>query len=144
MVLPPFGFSVGDFLAAGELIVKICKSLKAAGGAASEYQQVIIELEGLQRCLHHLQALEPNDYNINRVNALRGMALSVRIPLQEFLTKLQQYEASMGAFAPRTRLHGATKKTKWAVAVTEEVNRFRATIVAKIVSINLLIGIQTS
>lgn len=127
-----------------ELIVKICKSLRAAGGAASEYQQVILELESLQRCLRYLQGLEPNEYNIHRVNALRGMALSVRIPLEGFLDKLQQHEASMGAFAPRTRLHGATKKAKWAVTVTEEVNKFRAIIVAKIVSINLLIGIQTS
>lgn len=124
--------------------MKICKSLKTSGGAASEYQQVVIELEGLQRCLNHLQALEPDEYNIARVNALRGMALSVKIPLEEFLNKLQKYEASMGMLASRARIHGASKKAKWAVAVSEEVNRFRATIVAKTVSINLLIGIHTS
>lgn len=124
--------------------MKICKALREAGGAASEYQQVIIELEGLQRCLNHLQALESDEYNTARVNALRGMALSVRIPLEEFLAKLRQYEHSMGPFASRARLHGASKKAKWAVTVSDEVNRFRAIIVAKTVSINLLIGIHNS
>lgn len=123
--------------------MKICKALRAAGGAAPYYQQVILELESLHRCLRYLQAPEPNEYNIRRVNALRGMALSVRIPLEEFLDNLQQHEASIGAFAP-TRLHEATKKAKWAVTVTKEVNKFRAIIVAKIVSINLLVGILSS
>jgi hypothetical protein len=36
-MIPAFGFSVGDFISAIELFVKITKALKKSGGAASNY-----------------------------------------------------------------------------------------------------------
>jgi hypothetical protein len=50
MASPAFGFSVGDFIAAAELITKIATALKDVGGAAHDYQALIGELELLTSC----------------------------------------------------------------------------------------------
>jgi hypothetical protein len=43
-----FGFSAGDFLAAISLVNEIVTCLKASGGSASEYQELMLELDGLR------------------------------------------------------------------------------------------------
>ncbi|KAE9380662.1 hypothetical protein N431DRAFT_134541 [Stipitochalara longipes BDJ] len=141
---PAFGFSVGDFVSAIELCAKVSRALKdSAVGASKEYQNVILELHALQNVLSRLAALEPNESNINHVNAIRGMALTCQLPLQEFLSSLTQYENAMGPWA-KGSLRGAGKKTKWAIFATEEVRQLRALISAKTISINLLLAMHTS
>lgn len=53
-----FGFSVGDFLAAGALITDIVTCLKDSGGAASQYQELMRELDGLQMALNKIEHLK--------------------------------------------------------------------------------------
>jgi hypothetical protein len=116
--------------------------LKTTGGTSQEYQQVILELEGLAHVLSHLQALESNDSNVNHVNAIL-MALACRLPLQDFLVKIQKYEASMGVFAGRS-IKGVGHKAKWAVHIGDEMQKLRAMISAKVLSINLLLATHAS
>lgn len=40
----PFGFSAGDFVALGGLVIKVTKALKDHGGATEEHQHVVFEL----------------------------------------------------------------------------------------------------
>ena len=46
----PLGVGVGDFVIVLALISRAVKALKKSGGAASEYQEVVLELETLSRC----------------------------------------------------------------------------------------------
>jgi hypothetical protein len=71
------------------------------------------------------------------------MALACRLPLQEFLNKIQKYEASMGAFAARS-VKGAGRKAIWATYIAEEVQKLRALVSAKVLSITLLLNTHTS
>ena len=114
------------------------------GGASSEYQDAVIELKGLKHALQHLEALEPTEDNIGHVNAIRGMALACRIPLQEFLVKLEQYELSLGPWAGRHSFRGVGRKTQWAISFRKEVEKVRAVVAAKQISINLLLAVQCS
>ena len=115
------------------------------GGASSEYQNVVIELKGLKHALQHLEALEPtNEANISHVNAIRSMALACRIPLQEFMVKLEEYELSLGPWAERHSFRGVRRKTQWAVSFRQEVDKLRAIVAAKQISINLLLAVQCS
>ncbi|XTI88870.1 hypothetical protein V2W45_1489621 [Cenococcum geophilum] len=141
---PAFGFSVGDFIATIELCTKVAKALKDTGGASSEYQSVIIELHGLQNVLARLAALEPTESNLSHVNAIRGMALACRLPLADFFSKLEKYEAAMGPLATSHTLRGAGKKIQWAVFMADEVRKIRAMISAKVISINLLLAMHAS
>ena len=160
---PAFGFSVGDFISAisksgrthhtnvkhmlrkaTDLITKITKALKETGGASSEYQDAVIELNGLKTTLRQLEALQPTDDNIGHVNAIRGMALACQLPLRDFQTKLEAYEASLGPWEQSSPIRRAGRKTKWAVIFTAEVDKLRALVAAKQISINLLLSMQTS
>lgn len=71
------------------------------------------------------------------------MALACLLPLQDFLAKIQKYEATMGAFAQPTA-KAAADKTKWTLFVAEDVQKMRAMVSAKVLSINLLLSIHTS
>ena len=53
-----FGFAVGDFLAAVTLIKDIVVCLRDSGGSASEYQELMDELHGLQIVLDKIDHLE--------------------------------------------------------------------------------------
>lgn len=114
------------------------------GGASSEYQDVVIELKGLKHALQHLEALEPTEDNIGHVNAIRGMALACRLPLHEFLVKLEEYELSLGPWAERRPFRGARRKTQWAISFRQEVDKLRALVAAKQISINLMLAVQCS
>ena len=118
--------------------------MKETGGAASEYQNVVVELKGLKYVLQHLEALEPTEDNIGHVNAIRGMALACRIPLSEFLGKLEKYESSLGPWEPQHTFKAIRRKTQWAVAFREEVDKLRAMVVAKQISIKLLLAMHCS
>ncbi|KAL8870531.1 MAG: hypothetical protein Q9198_007608, partial [Flavoplaca austrocitrina] len=87
------------------LVKKVSRALRDCGGASSEYQGAIVELENLQRTLQHLGSIEPTEDNINHVNAIRGMALACQLPLQDFLTKLYKYETALGPWASQSFLH---------------------------------------
>ena len=127
-----------------DLINKVRKSLKDAGGAANEYQSAVIELENLATTLSHLEALQPDEDNAQHVNAIRAMAMACKFPLEEFRRKMARYESSLGPLARRKSLHTFGQKTKWSVTFAEDVEKLRALVAAKHISINLLLGMQTS
>lgn len=70
-----FGFSVGDFLAAGTLIADITNSLREAGGSKSEHQELLRELESLNHALKHLDKL-PTDGASANLESIKFAALS--------------------------------------------------------------------
>ncbi|KAF8253177.1 hypothetical protein K440DRAFT_279586 [Wilcoxina mikolae CBS 423.85] len=139
-----FGYSAGDFIAAVGLIAKITKALSDTKGASNEYQLVVIELQALERVLFQLEALKPNEANIGHINAVRAMALTCRLPLQDFINKLTKFEKSMGPRTSRNALHTFGRKAQWAVVMLDEVTTFRVTIAAKVASIHLLLGAYTA
>jgi len=126
------------------LIKKVCVSLRQVGGASTDYQHAIIELQGLGNALQQLEALEPTEGNFDQVNAIRAMALACQLPLRDFMEKLEKYENALGPFAEQTLFRGTARKARWGVAFAEEVDRLRALVAAKHISINLLLATQTS
>lgn len=123
---------------------KITKALKETGGASSEYQAAVIELKGLKHTLQLLQALEPTEDNLKYVNAIRGMALACQLPLRDFMVKLEKYEASLGPWAHPTGYRSVGRKARWAVGFVAEVEKLRALVAAKQISINLLLATYAS
>ena len=133
-----------DSIQPSDLVQKVSKALKETGGASTEYQQAVIELNGLTYILKYLERLEPTADNANHVNAIRGMALACQLPLRDFMTKLEKYESSLGPFADRKSYRGFAKKSQWAVSFAGEVDRLRTMVTAKNLSINVLLAVDTS
>ena len=125
-------------------MVKVGKALRDADGASFEYQQIELELHGLKRTLEGLQALQPNSHNAAHINAIRCLALSCRLPLLAFMEKLEKYGVKFGARAKRSFISSAGRKTQWALLMGEDVQKFRAIIAAKVLSLNLLLSVQNA
>lgn len=123
---------------------RISKALKETGGASTEYQLVIIELKSLENILRHLETLQPTEDNVTHINAIRGMALACQLPLRDFMVKLEKYESTLGPFADNKSLRAMARKSKWAVVFAQEVERLRAMVAAKNISLNLLLAMNTS
>ena len=126
------------------MIRQVSKALKNTGGASAEYQNVIIELKALENVLRHLETLEPTEDNANHVNAVRGMALACQLPLRDFMVKIEKYESSLGPWSERTAFGSAGRKAQWAISFAEEVEKIRALVAAKHISINLLLVTHSS
>ncbi|KAK5197190.1 hypothetical protein LTR72_000415 [Exophiala xenobiotica] len=143
---PAFGFSVGDFIAAIELCAKVAKALKNSGAAAADYQQTVLELQGLQNILTRLAALEPTESNIQHVNAIRGAALASTLSVREFLTRLEKFEHSMSPFAAKktVTLSRARRQTQYALFMADEVKKIRAVIYGNVLRINVLLATHAS
>ena len=128
------------------LVTKVSKALKDKCGASTEYQHVQLELQALERTLQHLQALQPTQSNQDHVNAIRGMALTCRIPLQEFLERIESYESSLGPFSALNRrsFKSVGQKSRWAIFMNDEVTKLRTAVGAKVLSIDLLLSTHIS
>jgi hypothetical protein len=146
MAASGFGFSFGDFVSAIKIVKDICQALRESGGAKDEFQHVLIDLQHLETLLEQLDH-NAWDYggDAGHLNAIKGMALACRIPLEEFLKKIHKYrslEVSSGK-GFQTRVRSESRKVLCAINMKDEVEKFRAVIAAKLVSINLLIHIHT-
>jgi hypothetical protein len=100
-----FGLSLGDFIAVGSVIADIVGSLKDAGGAKSDYQELIRELESLDRALKHVDRLQGVG-----ADGVKCAALMCRYPLEDFMTKIRKYEKSIGINEDAGVVKGTVRK----------------------------------
>ncbi|KAL9116952.1 MAG: hypothetical protein Q9187_006515 [Circinaria calcarea] len=141
MPAPAFGFSVGDFIAAINLVVKISKALKDTNGAATEIKDLLQELQQLELLLEQLKDLPPESSpSLSHLNAVRGMALSVQIPLRDFLGKMEKYRLAATSQSRSNLLRGVGRKVQWIVTMQEDITQLRAVVTMKIVSVSVLLA----
>ena len=139
-MVPAFGFSVGDFVNAISLINKVRKALRDTDGADDDLRIVLQELEQLELVLSLLgQDNWGRNYDTSHVNAVRGMALTCQVPLQDFLRKLESFKRTVSKPGNLKLLFQSNaRKVHWALSMKDEANSFRAIITSKIVAITLL------
>jgi hypothetical protein len=133
-----FGFSVGDFLAAGQVIAQITGSLREAAGSKSEYQELLRELESLSRALRHVERLDAHGNSSATIDSIKCAALLCRHPLEQFLGKVQKYEQSLGLWATGG-FKSTARKVEWAFRKKEDVRKLRDYLSLHVDSINMLL-----
>ncbi|KAF2647169.1 hypothetical protein K491DRAFT_699806 [Lophiostoma macrostomum CBS 122681] len=99
-----FGFAVGDFVAAGKLIKDIVSVLRTA--ARAEYQELILELHGLQLALNHVERLKAPPERQSSITSIKVAALTSTYVLDEFAKKLKKFEHLSAQ-------HGTSKVKLW-------------------------------
>jgi hypothetical protein len=136
-----FGFSVGDFLAAGKLTAEIISSLKDAGGAKSEYQEVLRELECLKRALQHLDQIQCSNSALSKnLDSIKYAAASCRHPLEEFLNKIKKYNKSLGIWGKEGVIKGTADKFRWMLGKKEAVAKLQCYLNVHMGTINMLLA----
>ena len=132
-----FGVSVGDFIAAGVLIKNIVTALQSS--SASEHQELLLELNGLQRALDEIEHLQPSPQQETEVNAVKIAALTCQYRLDDFAGKLKKYES----LSRGTKLGTAEKaklwrlKLQWGFSMEAEVQSLRAYLIAHVGYLNM-------
>jgi hypothetical protein len=134
-----FGFSVGDFLATAELVKSIVSSLRNA--SASSYQELVLELHGLQRALHEIEHLKCPPDQEGAVNSEKVAALMCQHPLKEFATEIKKYErlgpGCIREIIGTDKLKLWGRKVQWGLQADEKVKNLRAYIAAHVGSLNM-------
>lgn len=129
-----FGFAVGDFIATGKLIKDIISILRTS--ARSEYQELLLELHGLQRALHQIEHLEaPSERHISVVS-IKVAALMCTHVLDEFAGKLKKFESLAGQ-PESSKVKIWNQNLRWRLTMVDEVRNLRAYISAHVGSLNM-------
>ena len=139
-MLPPFGFSVGNFIAAAELLSKVKRAFHDHHGASAEYQQLVQQVEALQMIFEYLQTLDSDESARGLVNAIRAQAAVSLQPLRLFLESIEKYDKTLGARNVAGGLGVRARQAQWALSVTKEVPKLLDTISLEIQKMNLMLG----
>ena len=133
-----FGFSIGDFITVGSLIQNIVSSLRAS--SISEYRELILELDGLQRALNGIEHLKCRSSQEPAVSSIKVAALACQYPLNEFAGKLKKFDslftANAGNLSKTDKLKMWGKKLRWGFCMKEEVLNLKFYLVVHVGSLN--------
>lgn len=114
-----FGVYVGDFIAVGILVKNIVSTLQIS---ASDHQELLLELDGLQRALDKIEHLQADPAQQTEVNAVKVVALTCQYRLDDFAGKLSKYE-NLGYKAANSaeRAKSWRLKLQWGFSMETEV-----------------------
>ncbi|KAF2655323.1 hypothetical protein K491DRAFT_433694 [Lophiostoma macrostomum CBS 122681] len=130
-----FGFSVGDFLAAGNLVIDIVTILRTS--ARAEYQELILELHGLKRALEQIERLKAPPEQEYAVNSIKVAALMCTHVLDEFAGKLKRFEIFSSHQTQAWKIRIWKEKLRWGFTMADEVRNLRAYLAAHVGSLNM-------
>jgi hypothetical protein len=117
-----FGYSVSDFITVTKLIADLIGALRESGGSKSDYQEIINELEGLDRAIRPLE--ESTDDASPEIYGLKCAAASCRAILEDFHNKVKKYNSGLGHNASDGMLLKSWKKVRW-LGKKEYIDRLR-------------------
>jgi uncharacterized membrane protein len=135
----PFGFSVGDFISAIELIHDVIDALKDSSGSSADFQELIRELYSLERALLAVRALKVQPAQELQLDAIKQAATQCQIIVDTFLQKNRKFQPTLGAAESQHKWKGILHKIIWRVYRKEDVDQFRAARNGHTSSINMLL-----
>ncbi|MCJ1414052.1 hypothetical protein MMC32_000377 [Xylographa parallela] len=132
-----FGFSAGDFIAALTLVGTIVDSLREAGGAGSDYRELLRHLHTLETALIRVKRLNLEEVQHAERVALQQAASQCQRTIDDFWQKIRNYQPHLGQYS--FRLKSAWMKIKWATCKKEDLSKFKVDIAAHTTSIDLML-----
>jgi hypothetical protein len=139
----PFGFSIGDVIAASILIKDVLKALDDTSGAAAEYQELCWELLALDRALLEVESLSRSCDTSIELNALshtvRRVADQCKECIEAFLKRIKGYERGLRNGGSGNKLCDMGRKVRWALIQKGELATFRTEINGYSSTINMLL-----
>jgi Fungal N-terminal domain of STAND proteins len=138
-----FGFSVGDFIAALNLVNTVIEAVNNSRGSSATYRALIRELYVLESALLRVKNLEFEESQESEKRALEQAASQCQHAIDGFLTKIQAYQPHLRAEGSGdcslARAKDAWMKIKWAFCKEEDVEKFKADLRGHSASIQLLL-----
>jgi len=114
-----FGFPVSDFITVGQIIADITSCLD---GTSSEHQELIRELDTLQKALHHIDTLRPSGCSTD-LDSIKYAAIRCRQPLEEFLGSVKKYKRSLGLWNKSNTVVRVAGKLRFGLGKKDEIRK---------------------
>lgn len=100
-----FGFSLRGFRVAIKIVKHICRALRDTDGANDKFRHVFVDLQHLDILLDQLNGgTWDRNGDAGHPYAIKGMASTCKIPLQNFHGKLEQYRTLGTPYLKESRL----------------------------------------
>jgi len=136
-----FGFSVGDFISAINLVQTVIDALSASSKSSSELQELFRQLYSLETALREIKQLEVNESLRAEVLALKQSAAQCQSTISNFLSKTKSYQPHLLCLnGVSGSLRGRWKNVKWAMCKRKDVVQFKTDLLAHTESIQLLLA----
>jgi Fungal N-terminal domain of STAND proteins len=135
-----FGFSVGNFISALELVATVVDALRESGESSTEFRALVTQLQTLQIALESVKSLEIEDGQQGELIALRQAAAQCQKTIETFWEKVKRYQPHLRAGGSGSRVKDGWMKVKWALCKKEDLARFKMDLVSHTESIQLLLA----
>ncbi|KAI9725277.1 MAG: hypothetical protein M1828_003291 [Chrysothrix sp. TS-e1954] len=141
MMVVPFGFSIGDFIAGIGLVRDLIKALEENTGANADYRELVRELRNLKRALKAVNDLQVDDALRPQKVAAEHAALQCWNVIQTFVERNAKFTPTLSiqstGSCPKWRQN--LRKLQWAMNKTDEVRKLRAAIMAHTTAIQIIL-----
>jgi hypothetical protein len=134
-----FGFSVGDFLAAINLVQTVIDALQSSGQASSAYRELIRELWSLETALLRVKHLDLHENQSADRIALVQAASQCQMTIDDFWKDIQKYQPHLRSGGSGSRLKDSWMKIKWAVCKVDDLAKFKTALQGHSGSIQILL-----
>lgn len=151
MATPAFGFSVGDFIAAINVVFDVIKAVDDAAGAKRSYQRLDAELLSLTDAMHNLKSLHVDTTLAAQKHAIEQVVLQCLTCVVEFRQRHNKFAETLGESGqarlamnlltrPPTSWRMTWHKIEWALMKEKNVLSLRAELEAHKSTINMILG----
>ncbi|KAL8949775.1 MAG: hypothetical protein Q9222_004154 [Ikaeria aurantiellina] len=136
-----FGFSVGDFIDAIQLVGTVIDALSASSKSSAELRELLRQLYSLEKALREVKNLDVDESLYAENLALKQSAAQCQLTITNFLSKTQSYQPHLicNSDASST-IQTKWKKIKWALCKKKDVIQFKSDLLAHTESIHLLLA----
>jgi hypothetical protein len=143
-----FGFSVGDFISAVELVGTVIDALRSSSSASTEYRELISQLLSLESALLQVKIESEESQSAEEIALLQAASQCQRT-IDAFLERVKAYQPHLGNDRSESGVtlgnikDGAKRgwmKVKWAICKKEDVRKFQADLAGHTASIQLLLA----
>ena len=105
-----FGFSVGDFIATLQLVLKATSLVQNAPG---DYQELVTQLQTLQYALDEVREIGWLEAEKSEASAIQVTVQQCNASLQAFQDRMEGYDASLGRWSNAGKLRRLKRKLMW-------------------------------
>jgi hypothetical protein len=134
-----FGFSIGDFIAALQLVGTVIDALRDSGDSSAEYRSLIGQLYTLESALLRVKRLELDGSQHAEVITLRQAAAQCQRTIDVFWEKIKKYQPSLRSGGTGSRVKDGWRKVKWAMCKKEDIVKFRTELMAHTEGIEMIL-----
>lgn len=117
-----FGFSVGDFIGVGKLIIQISSALRESTGASAEYQSLLLRLDSLVESLRIADiSIRGCQLPISAANAILKHLEQCSAHLRKFSTVIEKHRRSLSKGGSGNKFKDSWRKIGWSLFTKEEI-----------------------